>query len=110
MTFGKSTISYVVYITSRVVRICTTRQDTEGGVKVKKTSISFTIDGKGFTLEEVLQTAAALLRLAGLDPVGYELAEIRGGGADPKRYKDDQRVHVKSGDKFVSIRERAEVA
>lgn len=75
-----------------------------------KTGITFTIDGKAFTVEDGLQTAAALLRLAGLDPSGYDLAEIRPGGAEPKRYKDDQPVRVKDGDKFVSIRERAEVA
>jgi hypothetical protein len=72
--------------------------------------VSFTIDGREFTIDDPHQTADALLRLAGLDPNGYDLAEIRSGGAEPKRYKDDQPVHVKDGDKFVSIRERAEVA
>ena len=73
-------------------------------------SISFTIDGRPFTVEDAKQTAAALLLLAGLDPNGYTLGELRPGGAGPKRFKDDQAIHVKDGDKFVSIRDEAQVA
>jgi hypothetical protein len=73
-------------------------------------SVRFTIDGQPFSVEDSHQTAAALLTLAGLDPDGYDLGEIRRGNPEPKRFKDDQPVHVKEDDKFVSIRERAEVA
>lgn len=72
--------------------------------------IKFTIDGRPFTTTDPKQTASALLRLAGLDPACYDLAEIRHGNADPKRYKDEAPVHIEDGDKFVTIRQRAEVA
>lgn len=73
-------------------------------------TVRFTIDGRPFTIDDPKQTAAALLRLAGLDPTGYDLGRIRPGNPEPDRFKDEQPVHVKDGDKFVSIRERAEVA
>ena len=73
-------------------------------------SVKFTIDGRPFTTDDPQQSAAALLRLAGLDPSGYDLGEIRPGNPEPKRFKDDQPVHIQEGDRFVSIRERAEVA
>jgi hypothetical protein len=82
----------------------------KGGDEVMPSSISFTIDGRPFTVEDAKQTAAGLLRLAGLDPDGYDLGEFRPGNAGPKRFKDDQAVHVKDGDKFVSIRDEAQVA
>lgn len=72
--------------------------------------IKFTIDGRPFTVTDPDQTAAALLKLAGLDPAGYDLGELHGNNPDPKRYKDDAKVHVEQGDRFVSIRERAAVA
>jgi hypothetical protein len=73
-------------------------------------TVNFTIDGRPFTTDDPNQTAAALLRLAGLDPAGYDLGEIRPGNPEPKRFKDEQPVHIQDGDKFVSIREGAEVA
>jgi hypothetical protein len=76
----------------------------------KDKTIHFTIDGQPVTIDEPKQTAAALLRLVGLDPADYDLAEIRKGHADPKRYEDNETVHVKNDDAFVTIRERAEVA
>jgi len=72
--------------------------------------IEFTIDGRPFTVTDPDQTAAALLRLAGLDPCGYDLGELHGNRPEPKRYADAQRVRVQNGDRFVSIRERAAVA
>jgi hypothetical protein len=51
-----------------------------------------------------------LLELAGLDPAGYDLGELRPGNPEPKRFKDDQPVHVQDGDKFLSIPDSAEVA
>lgn len=73
-------------------------------------TVHFTIDGRPFSTDQPNQTAAALLRLAGLDPDGYDLGEIRPGHAQPKVYEDGEPVHVHDGEKFVSIRERAEVA
>jgi hypothetical protein len=75
----------------------------------KDRQVTFTIDGRPFTIDDPHQTAEALLRLAGLDPALYDLALMRKGSTEPKRFKDDQRVQVRDGDEFVSIRERAEV-
>ena len=72
--------------------------------------IEFTIDGRQFTVTDPNQTASGLLMLAGLDPVGYDLGELHGNNPVPKRYKDDQKVRVQNGDRFVSIREQASVA
>lgn len=73
-------------------------------------TIDFTIDGRLFTVTDPEQTAAALLRLAGLDPEGYDLGELHGSSPQPKRYADNQKVRVQKGDRYVSIRERAAVA
>ena len=72
-------------------------------------SVTFTIDGRAFTLDAPHQIASDLLRLAGLDPALYNLARMRPGTAEPQRFKDDQPVQIHDGDEFVSIRERAEV-
>lgn len=72
-------------------------------------SVTFTIDGRSFTVDDPHQIAADLLRLAGLDPALYNLARMRPGKAEPQRFKDDQPVQIHEGDEFVSIRERAEV-
>ena len=72
-------------------------------------SVNFSIDGRSFTVEDPHQTSAGLLRLAGLDPALYDLARMRPGHAEPKRFMDDQPVQVHDGDEFVSIRQRADV-
>lgn len=71
-------------------------------------AISFTIDGRAFTVDDKHQSAAALLVMAGLDPAGYDLADPRPG--ELKKYKDDQQVVVKNGDAFVTVRQSATVA
>jgi hypothetical protein len=76
----------------------------------KKERAHFTIDGRPFELDEPKQLVEDLLRLAGLDPAAYDLAEVRPGNPEPRRLKDEKRITVKDGDRFVSIRERAEVA
>ena len=73
-------------------------------------TISFTIDGRPYVTADDEQTARELLLLAGLDPSGYDLAEIHGNSPKPKRFADDDVVHIKEGSKFISIRQRAEVA
>lgn len=73
-------------------------------------AITFTIDGRSFTVKDPSQTAASLLHLAGLDPCGYDLGELHGNNPVPERYKDDRKIKVKNRDRFVSIRERAAVA
>ncbi len=72
--------------------------------------VRFTIDGRRFSTTDRKQPAAALLRLAGLDPACYDLAEIRRRCDEPRRYSDDQIVRIDDGDKFVTIRQCAQVA
>ncbi len=72
-------------------------------------SVTFSIDGRTFRVDDPHQTAADLLQLAGLDPALYDLARMRGGNAEPKRFEDDQPVQIHDSDEFVSIRQRAEV-
>jgi hypothetical protein len=80
-----------------------------GGSKPDK-PIEFTIDGQRYEVTNPQQTASALLRLAGLDPNGYDLGELHGNNPEPRRYADDHKLRVQNGDRFVSIRERAAVA
>lgn len=75
-----------------------------------KEPATFTIDGREFPLNEREYTAAELLGLAGLDPEGYDLAELHGNRPEPKRYADADTVRVQPGDRFVTIRDRAAVA
>ena len=72
--------------------------------------IQFALDGRPLVTTEKRLSAAAVLRLGGLDPAGYDLAEVRPGHAEVKRFTDDQTLEVKSGDAYVSIRQNAPVA
>ena len=76
----------------------------------KARTVTFTIDGRPFTLDDDRSTATELLRLAGLDPAMYDLARMRPGNAEPQRFDDEDKIHIKNRDRFVSIRESAEVA
>jgi hypothetical protein len=72
--------------------------------------IPFTIDGRPFEVEAGKQvTAGDLLRLAGLDPNGYDLAEVLGHG-QLREFTGDQLVEVRPHEKFVSVRQTAPVA
>lgn len=73
-------------------------------------TVDFTIDGRPFSTDQRQQTAGALLVLAGLDPESYDLGEIHPGDPEPKLFEPGQLVHLHEGEKFVSVRERAEVA
>lgn len=72
--------------------------------------VTFTLDGQSFTLPDEKQDAAALLRLANLDINDYDLTLLRNGSAPAKPYDDDQQVHIKDGDVFLSVRRSAPVA
>lgn len=72
--------------------------------------IDFTIDGRPYTTTDHRQLAADLLRLGGLDPGQFDLAELKGNRPDPVRYTDDTVVVVHNRARFVSIRHRADVA
>ncbi len=79
-------------------------------IKGERVPISFTVDGTPFTVDDKHQTAAAILRLAGLDPSLFDLARARVTQDDPHPFRDDQQVIVKSGEAFVSVRQSAQVA
>ena len=73
-------------------------------------TVPITIDGRPFEIELGRhKTAGDLLRLAGLDPSGYDLAEVLDHG-EVRKFGDDQVVDVHSHEKFVSIRQTAPVA
>jgi hypothetical protein len=73
-------------------------------------TIPITIDGRRFEVEPGRhETAGDLLRLAGLDPNGYDLAVIRGHG-EIHKFHDSHHVEVHAHEKFVSIRQTAPVA
>lgn len=72
--------------------------------------VPITIDGRRYEVEQGRQlTAADLLRLAGLDPDGYDLAEVLGHG-DVRTFRDGDVVDVRPHEKFVSVRQVAPVA
>lgn len=68
--------------------------------------VRFTIDGEPFSTYDNDQTAAALLRLAGVDPAGYDLARI--GDAEP--FAPDAIVTIQTGDEFVTAKRVGGVA
>jgi Multiubiquitin len=73
-------------------------------------TVPITIDGRRYEVEQGRHlTAADLLRLAGLDPAGYDLAEVLGHG-DVRTFRDDEVVDVRPDEKFVSVRQVAPVA
>jgi hypothetical protein len=73
-------------------------------------AVQFTIDGRPYETTERRQQAAALLRLAGLDPALYDLGELHGQRPQPVRYADTDIVEIHPGARLVSIRQRADVA
>ena len=73
--------------------------------------IPFTIDGQPFTTEDISQKASALLHLAGLDPANYDLGELLGKERpETKRYEDNDIVAIEKDARFVSIRQKGDVA
>jgi hypothetical protein len=72
--------------------------------------IEFTIDGRRETTTVRRQLAADLLRLVGLDPARYDLGRLHGHDPKPARFADEDVVTIHQGDRFVSIRQKADVA
>ena len=64
--------------------------------------LSITIDGTTYTTRDDDQEAAALLRLAGRDPVVYDLARVKPNG-DLQVFGDGRVLDLKDGDSFVSV-------
>ncbi|PPH44152.1 hypothetical protein C5D09_14090 [Rathayibacter sp. AY1C9] len=76
---------------------------------VTRQRVRFTIDGETFDTYDDDQTAAALLRLAGVDPAGYDLARILPTGAT-ESFSDDTIVTLSDGDEFVTTKHVGGVA
>jgi hypothetical protein len=71
-------------------------------------TLTIYIDGRPFTTVDDDQEAAALLRLAGLDPASYDLGIIKHGKTE--RFPDVQLIKLHNGEEFVTIRQQAPVA
>ena len=72
--------------------------------------VYFVIDGRPFNTTELVQTAGAILRMAGLDPSLFDLGELEGYRPEPVRFAAEQLVEIRQGARFVSIRRRADIA
>lgn len=81
----------------------------EGDRFVSRQKLRFTIDGEPQSSYDDDQTAAALLRLAGVDPTGYDLARILTAGGT-EAFRDEQIVKIKNGDEFVTAKHVGGVA
>lgn len=71
--------------------------------------VRFTIDGEPFTTYDDDQTAADLLRLAGVDPAGYDLARVRKAGGS-HTVPDGELLTLTDGDAFVTVKQVGGVA
>lgn len=78
----------------------------EGEHFVSRQHVRFTIDGETFRTYDEDQTAADLLRLAGVAPSGYDLARV---GA-PAPFPDEEIVIIVDGDEFVTAKHVGGVA
>jgi hypothetical protein len=70
--------------------------------------VRFTVDGTRFSTYDDDQTAAALLRRAGLNPADHDLIRV-GPGEHRELYTDDQLVAIADGDEFVTAERQREV-
>lgn len=77
----------------------------DGDEFVSRQKVHFTIDGEAYTSFDDDQEAAALMRLAGIDPAGYDLARIGG-----ETFHDGDVVKIKDGDEFVTAKHVGGVA
>ncbi len=75
---------------------------------VTRRKLRFSVDGTRFTTYDDDQTAAALLRQAGLDPADRELTRI-GEAGERETFIDNQLVTIADGDKFVTAVRQHEV-
>jgi hypothetical protein len=76
---------------------------------VARRKVRFTIDGEPFATYDEDQTAADLLRLAGVDPASYDLARIRRGGGS-STIPDEEMITITDGDEFVTAKHVGGVA
>lgn len=71
--------------------------------------VHFTIDGGDHASWDDDQSAADLLRLAGVDPTGYDLALVTTAGS-PTTFTAEQVLTIKEGDEFVTAKRVGGVA
>ncbi|MEV7574347.1 hypothetical protein AB0P28_14740 [Pseudarthrobacter sp. NPDC089323] len=76
---------------------------------VSRQKLHFTIDGEPQSSYDDDQSAAALLRLAGVDPAGYDLARILPAGGT-ETFRDGEIVKIQEGDEFVTAKHVGGVA
>jgi hypothetical protein len=82
----------------------------KGGERfVSRQKVYFTIDGEDHETYDDDQEAAALLRLAGVDPSGYDLALVIPTGGS-QTFRDSDVVKIKNGDEFVTAKHVGGVA
>jgi hypothetical protein len=74
---------------------------------VTREKVHFTIDGESFTTFDDDQEAAALIRLAGLNPAEYDLARIT---RQHKTFESTEMVRIADGDEFVTAKHVGGVA
>jgi hypothetical protein len=69
----------------------------------KDKSFEVTVDGETVTTDRHELTAGDVLALAGKDPAGYYLVELK-GPRERKEYKDPaESVHLHPGSTFVTV-------
>ncbi len=81
----------------------------DGDKFTTRQKVHFTIDGEPHTSFDDDQEAAALLRLAGVDPASYDLARIVPTGGS-ETFRDADVVKIKDGDEFVTAKHVGGVA
>lgn len=81
----------------------------DGDRFISRRKLRFTIDGESQSSYDDDQTASALLRLAGVDPSGYDLARILPAGGT-ETFRDEQIVQIQNGDEFVTAKHVGGVA
>lgn len=81
----------------------------DGDKFTTRRKVTFTIDGEPHISFDDDQEAAALLRLAGIDPTGYDLARIIPTGGS-ETFHDGDVVQIKDGDEFVTAKHVGGVA
>ncbi|GMA28888.1 hypothetical protein [Arenivirga flava] len=79
---------------------------TDGMRLRTRQEVRFTIDGEPFRSYDEDQTAADLLRLAGVSPADYDLARV---GA-PAAFSDAELITIADGDEFVTAKHVGGVA
>ena len=70
--------------------------------------VEFTIDGLTYRTSVRQLSAASLLVLAGVDPDAHELRELRAHHLHPIRYRQDDLVRVRRGDRYFTVADLAE--